>query len=152
MSTIDEVKGKLTDGEYKTLCDKMMIFHKKEEAKMFPVKIWFMSVSSSYKKADVDVTNVYRLEPKVRIVLMNETQFQKHTSNIETYSTHVSDYSFNEPYYVDFFEHPTLDCVLTELVCTDECESCEIHQDHGAIYPERGGHYVKIYRIEKFNR
>lgn len=134
MSSIDNIKNKLTDGEYKELCDKMMELKKVDDKKQFPVKIWFMTASSYI------TINYYCIRPVSRIVMMNDNEFKQHKKDIETTATHVSGYSFNKPHMTDVFEHDHLNYY-------HECEDCE--KESGAIHPESGGYFVQIYHLQK---
>ena len=153
MSSIDAIKGKLTDGEYKDLCDKMMELNKVDEKKQFPVKIWFMNVKSSYyrEEDDHELDNYYSIKPVSRIVMMNNKEFKDHKKNIETLATHVSGYSFNTPHLTNVFEYQNLNCVvkICKRDCNDACSCCEINEEHGAIHPENRGYYVQIYHLQK---
>lgn len=56
MSTIDEVKGKLTDGEYKNLCDQIMIVRNKQQDTLY--RIWYVEVDTALRtNAEVDMTD-----------------------------------------------------------------------------------------------
>ena len=152
MSSIDNIKNKLTDGEYKELCDKMMALKKTDDKKHFPVKILFMTVSSKYERIYGDpLENFYSVKPVTRVVMMNDNEFKQHKKDIETTATHISGYSFNQPHMTDVFEHDRLNCVVNicKRDCMDACSCCEINEDTGAIYPEARGYYVQIYHLQK---
>ena len=152
MSSIDNIKNKLTDGEYKELCDKMMELKKVDDKKQFPVKIWFMTVSSRYERIYGDpLENFYSVKPVSRIVMMNNTEFKQHKTYIETLETHVSDYNFNKPHTTNVFTHNNLNCVvkISKRDCNDTCTCCETDEDSGAIYPDSGGFDVHIYHLQK---
>ena len=152
MSSIDNIKNKLTDGEYKELCDKMMALKKTDDKKHFPVKILFMTVSSKYERIYGDpLENFYSVKPVSRIVMMNDNEFKQHKKDIETLTHHTSWYTFNTPHMTDVFTHNNLNCVvkISKRDCNDTCTCCETDEDSGAIYPERGGFDVQIYHLQK---
>jgi hypothetical protein len=130
-----------------------MKLKKVDDKKQFPVKIWFMTLSSSYEREDGDgeLENFYSVKPVSRIVMMNNTEFKQHKTYIETLETHVSDYHFNKPHMTTVFEHPRLNCVvkICKRDCDDTCTCCEINEDTGAIYPEARGYCVEIYHLQK---
>jgi len=153
MSSIDNIKNKLTSEEYKELCDKMMSLKKVEDKKTFPVQIWFMTVSCSTEREEGFnyLRNCYNIKPVSRIVLMNYNEFKQHKKDIETLATHVSDYHFNKPHMLDVFTHNRLDYYHEyHSECTEEaCECCQTKYDSGAIYPVNRGYCVKIYHLQK---
>ena len=134
MSSIDAIKGKLTDGEYKELCDKMMELKRVDDKKQFPVKIWFMTASSYI------TLNYYSIDSVSRIVMMNDTEFRVHKKNIETFATHVSHYNFNKPHMTNVFTHNRLNYYHLCDCGENEC---------GAINPTDEGYCVEIYHLQK---
>jgi hypothetical protein len=52
MNSIDNIKEKLSDAEYKDLCDQMKELHKKKEKDLY--RVWYIDVDTTLRTSDTD--------------------------------------------------------------------------------------------------
>jgi hypothetical protein len=110
MNSIDKV----SDAEYKDLCDKMQELESKH---VVPVRIWFMKPVAWFKPVawnyDEDVDKIvyedchayYDLRPQQLIVMMTLQDFENHKKNIDTTSIRSSKYNIYSSTYVDMYSN-----------------------------------------------
>lgn len=133
MSTIDSLKDKMSDEVYLALCDKMKELHTEHQVESsIPVRIWFMSVRTSYvdpslcSPRDGQCGELYEVVPVQQIVMMSRSELDMMKSTIDRTSRHAVTYSFNDPVNVSLYEAPEVSHV--------DC---------------RHPHVVQVYRVQE---
>lgn len=128
MSTIDSLKGKMSDEVYLELCNKMKELHNQNDNEFRPYCIWYMDVKEviielgpihndsrfdrdgwEYPISEIGskTEELYRfhLKPKKQIVMMQVCQAKKIQKDIESpKEDHLGTFQFNEDAMVPFYK------------------------------------------------
>ena len=94
LAKIDAVKEKLSDNEYKTLCDEMNELYTKEKQETGCYYIWFFKVVTYIEPSDELLRSEYALDVVKQIVKMSKAKFEEMSNAIETNNSHTALYDF----------------------------------------------------------